>query len=237
MKYYIPNQHGAWAMLIVPFLFGMFAAVPVPMHLLLFVCWVLAYLFIFPLLQWIRTGRRERYLRPVVVYGLLLVPAAAWLICNDPGLLWFAMAFALLFAVNCYYAKINRERAFMNDLAAVLLFSTMAFIAYRVGGGTLWSEARTLFYISLLYFTGTVFFIKTMIRERGNRTFYKLSVGYHGIFILLVILFFSRWLLIPAVVLLLRAIWSPLTKMKIKHAGMLEIVYAVIMTVGVLFCL
>lgn len=235
MKYYIPHQHGAWAMLIIPFLFGMFAAKPVPMHILLFVCWLLVYLFIFPLLQWIRTGRRDRYMMPVIVYSVLLIPGAIVMIFSYPSLLWFSLLCVPLFLVNCYYAKIKRERALINDMVAVLLFSLMVFIAYYIGGGEEWALAREMFYISLLYFAGTVFFIKTVIRERGNKSFYYLSIGYHILFTLVSAAFFSNWMAIAAMVLLVRSIWTPLTKMKIKHVGMLEILYAAIIAgVGIL---
>lgn len=51
MKKYIPNQHGAWAMLVLPFLFGVAASRGQLIHIPLFVCWLLIYLFSFPLLQ------------------------------------------------------------------------------------------------------------------------------------------------------------------------------------------
>lgn len=51
MKKYIPNQHGAWAMLVLPFLFGVAASQGQPIHIPLFACWLLIYLFSFPLLQ------------------------------------------------------------------------------------------------------------------------------------------------------------------------------------------
>ncbi|MEC2346821.1 YwiC-like family protein, partial [Paenibacillus barengoltzii] len=53
---------------------------------MLFVCWLLIYLFMFPLLQWIRMGtaktkvKADRYRKPLLFYGALLVPAALALI-------------------------------------------------------------------------------------------------------------------------------------------------------------
>jgi hypothetical protein len=70
----MPNQHGAWVMLLIPFLFGMFAANPVWLHTLLFLGWLLVYLFSYPFLKWIRTGKFQLYGRPMLLYGSLLIP-------------------------------------------------------------------------------------------------------------------------------------------------------------------
>lgn len=56
MKKYIPNQHGAWAMLVLPFLLGVAASKGQFIHIPLFICWLLIYLFSFPLLQGVKTG-------------------------------------------------------------------------------------------------------------------------------------------------------------------------------------
>lgn len=230
MRGYIPNQHGAWAMLIVPFLFGTFAATPNWTHVLLFACWLLIYLLSFALLQLVKTGKKNVYLRPVIVYGAALVPPVALLLWLRPDLAPFAALFAPLFAVNWHYAARNRERAFWNDLAAVIQFSFIVFVAYRTGGGTDWRLAAELFALSVLYFTGTIFYVKTMIREKHNPRYYRLSVGYHLLLLAAVGLLFPWLLLVPLSILLLRAVVSPRTRMSVKQSGILEIVYACVIS-------
>ncbi|MEJ8547830.1 YwiC-like family protein [Brevibacillus borstelensis] len=234
MRSFIPNQHGAWAMLIVPFLFGVFASTPVILHLPLFLCWLLLYLFTFPLLQLIRTGKGERYKKPLLVYGVLLAPLAGVLLMAKPGLVWYALSLLPFFLINCYYARKNQERALLNDFAAVLLFSSIVFVTYQIGGGNDWSAAVSLFSLSVLYFSGTVFYVKTMIREKRNKAFYGLSVGYHIVQAAVMGWMFSLWLLLPAGVLLIRAIVSPRLQPSIKVVGISEIGYAVLMTATVL---
>lgn len=231
---YIPRQHGAWAMLILPLLFGVIASGPVWQHALLFLAWLLAYLFADAGLQWIRTHRRASYLGPLRLYGGLLLPVGAALLILEPELLLFLPLLVPLMLVNVYYARRNRERAFMNDLAAVVTFSLMTFAAFRVGDGTDLRLASELFALSLLYFTGTIFYVKTMIREKNNPAFYRYSVAYHGAFLAVAVLMYPSAVIAAAALLLIRAVVSPRLKLTIKTIGMLEIAGAVLMLVSVL---
>ncbi|CAJ1003955.1 MULTISPECIES: YwiC-like family protein [Bacillales] len=233
-KGYIPNQHGAWAMLLIPFLFGMFAAKPVWLHVLLFLGWFLAYLFSYAFLQWLRTKKTTIYRRPMQVYGSLLIPIGFLLLVLDPALARLVPFFIPLFLVNCYYARRNQERALLNDLAAVVQFSLMVFVAYQAGGGTDWRLAAELFGFSILYFTGTVFYVKTMIREKHNAMYYRFSVMYHLALLVAGALWFPPGLLVPLAVLAVRAVWSPHTKLSVKQTGILEIAYSVLIAGTVL---
>ncbi len=220
-------------MLVVPFLFGMLASTPGAIHGLLFVCWLLIYLLMFPLLQWIRTGKATRFRKPVLFYGVLLVPAAAILVILRPVILLLALLFVPLFGINALYAKRKRERALLNDIAAIVQFSLMVFISYQLGGGTDFRLAMELFLISTVYFIGTAFYVKTIIRERNNKRFYAYSVTYHLVLALLAIWFLSPALQLAAMVLLARAVWFPRTGITAKPSGMLEIVYSVIVLAAV----
>ncbi|WP_334074449.1 MULTISPECIES: YwiC-like family protein [Paenibacillus] len=234
---YIPKQHGAWAMLIIPFLLGMFASGPGWLHGLLFIGWLLVYLFTFPLLQWIRTGKTRLYGKPMLLFGGLLIPVAVALIMLYPTLLFWIPCFLPLFLVNGYFARRNRERAFLNDLAAVVQFSLILFIAYQMGGGKDWRLAGSLFLLNILYFTGTIFYVKTIIREKNNPLFYKLSVGYHIASLVVCAVWFPAAMLIPLTVLLMRAVWLPKTKITVKRSGMLEIAFSLLFTVCTLVIL
>ncbi|PDO10037.1 MAG: hypothetical protein BLM47_09525 [Candidatus Reconcilbacillus cellulovorans] len=228
---YVPKQHGAWAMLAVPFWFGMIASGPKPVHALLFAVWLSAYLLSYPLLQWVRTGKKSLYGRPTFVYAALLAASGSALAAVRPDLARWLPAFAPLFLVNVAYAAKNRERAFWNDIAAVVQFSLIVFVAYDAGGGRDWPLAGELFGLSVLYFAGTVFFVKTIIRERHNRRFYRLSVAYHAAVVAVAAVWFPPGMLPPLVVLLVRAAWTPRTRLTVKQTGMLEIAYSVLVSV------
>ncbi|MDE5125078.1 YwiC-like family protein [Paenibacillus larvae] len=231
----MPTQHGAWAMLVIPFAFGMAASGPKIGHLLLFTAWLLVYLFSYPLLQWVRTGKKAIYKRPVLFYGCLLFPLAVWLLILYPQLVWTALFYGPLFLVNCFFASRNQERSLVNDLAAVLQFCSIVYVAFYTGGGYIsgWGTVHELFMISLLYFIGTIFYVKTMIREKNNKTFYWLSVTYHTAAFVVILTWFPKWLIIPFAVCLLRAIMTPKTKITIKQVGLLEFAYAIVLTIFV----
>lgn len=229
---YIPKQHGAWSMLIVPFLFGLAAIAPVAGHALLFVAWLLVYLCSYPLLQWIRTGKRQHYAKPLLIYGVLLAASGIPLLIRYPRLGWLVAACIPLFAVNCYYARINRERTFLNDLVAIVQFSLIVFAVYEVGGGRQWADVLDLFGLSLVYFTGTIFYVKTIIRERNNPVVYGLSIAYH-LAAAIAAGFVSIWLAVPFAVLLIRAIAIPRTAWTVKRTGMMEVGFSAMMVVFV----
>lgn len=230
---YIPNQHGAWAMLIVPFLFGMLASTPGRST----VCCLCAG-FSFICLCFLccngfggkakTKAKADRYRKPLLLYGALLVPAALTLVLLRPEVLKLALLFVPLFGVNAFYAKQKRERALLNDIAAIVQFSLMVFISYQLGGGTDLRLATELFLISTLYFVGTAFYVKTIIRERNNKRFYCYSVAYHVMLMILAVWLLSPALWIAALILLARAVWFPRTGITAKQSGMLEIVYSVI---------
>jgi len=228
---YVPNQHGAWAMLILPLLFGVIASAPVWRHALLFFVWLLAYLFAYAALQWIRTKRKSVWLGPLRLYGGLLLPAGAALLVLEPGLLPLLPPAVPLVLVNLYFAMRNRERAFLNDLAAVILFSLMTFAAFRVGDGTDRALAFELFALSVLYFTGTIFYVKTMIREKNNKAFYWCSVLYHAAFLAAVAILYPPGLLAAAAVLLVRAVLTPRLAPPVKIVGMFEIAYSALVLI------
>jgi hypothetical protein len=229
---YLPKQHGAWAMLILPLLFGVIASTPSWRHALLFAAWLLAYLFAYAFLQWVRTRRKPVWLGPLRLYGGLLLPAGAALIVLEPEILPLLPLAVPLILINLYFAKRNRERAFLNDLAAVILFSLMTFVAFRVGDGTDAALAFELFGLSVLYFTGTIFYVKTMIREKHHKAFYRYSVLYHAAFFAVVALLYPPALLPAAAVLLVRAIVTPRLNPAIMTIGILEIAYSALVLIG-----
>ncbi|MEC2346820.1 hypothetical protein P9H28_22370, partial [Paenibacillus barengoltzii] len=79
-----------------------------------------------------------------------------------------------------------------------------------------------------LYFVGTAFYVKTIIRERNNKRFYVYSVAYHVLLLALAVWQLQPALWIAALILLARAAWFPRTGITAKQSGMLEIVYSVI---------
>lgn len=225
---WIPDQHGAWAMLTVPFLAGTFLSPePGPQHGLLLAAWLLGYAAVFHAQQWLRLRRvaarrpevARRHVRPALVLGAATALAGIPLAVLHPWLLLAGAAAAPFVAVNTRYAWRNRERALANGLAAVVPACGMLLVAARLGGGGLpWAPAAAC----LLYFAGTVPYVKTMIRERNSRTYYRGSVTYHAAATALAACL-SPWLALPFAAYLARAIALPGRGLKVPLVGAVEL--------------
>ena len=102
----------------------------------------------------------------------------------------------------------------------------MVLVAHDAGGGTDWRWAWLLAAVLAAYFCGTVFYVKTLIRERGSERHYWLSVAFHGV---------ATLALIPAggaltavfALLAVRAAIAPAFPVTPKQAGIGEIVATV----------
>lgn len=167
-------------MLVVPWLAGVLAVGFRWPHLPLLGAWLTGYLFSYYALQALKTRRPRRFTRQLLVHGLPTVLLGGLVLAVRPQLLWFAPAYAVLLAVNAVHARSRRERAPANDLASVLQSSLMLLVAAAVAGVPP-GDVLPAFLAVLGYFTGTVFHVKTMIRERGNPVYRRLSVAYHAV--------------------------------------------------------
>ena len=88
---YLPPEHGAWAMLLVPFLLGTFSASPTWTSAVLLISWLAAYLTSYFALRWWRGRHRShrgiRYRSPALVYGAVFAVSGAVLVVSAPWLL------------------------------------------------------------------------------------------------------------------------------------------------------
>ncbi|WP_238010452.1 YwiC-like family protein [Dactylosporangium sp. AC04546] len=175
VRQWLPPQHGAWAMLLVPFAAGLLTAGFRWLDLPLLGAWLAGYLCSYFALLAVKT-RRPR--RQVAVYGALTAALAAPVLLARPDLLRFAAVYAPLIAVNVVYAARRRERALVNDLASVAQSCVMVFVVAAVASVPL-QQVAVPFLVVLAYFTGTVLYVKTMIRERGSRGYRIASVACH----------------------------------------------------------
>ncbi|MFE5767704.1 YwiC-like family protein [Streptomyces sp. NPDC056485] len=227
---WLPDQHGAWAMLAVPFLAGtLLAPRPGWAHAALFAAWLLGYAAVFHGQQWLRLRRvarrrpdaAARHVRPALVLGAACAALAAPLAVAHPWLPLAAAAAAPFLAVNTWYAWRGRERALANGLVAVVPACGMLLVAAGLGGvpaASAWRPALAC----LLYFAGTVPYVKTMIRERNSPAYRRGSVACH-VAALAVAACLSPWLAIPFALYLARAAALPGRALKPPVVGAIEI--------------
>ncbi len=234
VRFVVPPQHGAWAMLLVPYLLGTLAAGWTWAALPLLAVWLLGYLFSYSALMAQRVRRKERFVVSARTSGLLAVPFGVWLVLVDPWVLLAALAFVPMAALNVWYARRRDERSWVNGLASVTQACLMVPLAYGVGGGTDWPRAAALFAVAWLYFAGTVFYVKTMLRERRSLGYYRASVGFAAVSAVLAS-WVSPWLGALFLLFLLRAAVLPRLAQRHRirplHVGLLELLNAVLLLV------
>lgn len=230
-RQFLPPQHGAWAMLVVPYLVGVLFAGPSWPQLPLLVAWFGGYLLSYYVFLAVKTRQPSRVGPQLLVYSAVTVPAAVLVVVVRPELLGFAPLYALLAAVNASYAWRRSERALLNDLASVVQGALMVPVAAGAAGVAP-SAVLAPFVVVLLYFAGTVLYVKTMIRERGDPRYLRGSIAYHlaaGVVVGVI-----AWpLAVPFGWFLMRAAWLPHRSLTPKRIGMIEIANCVALVVAI----
>lgn len=230
VRRFVPPQHGAWAMLLLPYVVGVTLAGPQWPHLPLLVAWLAGYLLSYYVFQAVKTRRPRRFAEQLWAYALVTAPFALVVVLVRPAVLWYAPAYAALLAVNAWYAWKRRERALLNDLASVALSCLMLFVVATVGGVP---PVRVVpaFLILLLYLAGTVLYVKTMIRERGSARYLRFSIGYHVAALVPALLLD----VLPVFLLLLIRAWVlPARRLRPAQVGVIEIVCSLLVFASVL---
>ncbi|GAA0324824.1 YwiC-like family protein [Bacillus carboniphilus] len=222
-KLVLPKEHGSWVMCIMPSLLGVFLSSPNVLHIPFLIGWFFLYLSATPLLAIIRNRKNTNRMLPwLLSYSGVAMVCFIPILIVIPKLILFPVSMIPLLAINIYYIRKKNERSLLNDLSGISIFSVAGVASYYIGNGSLTTEAIQLFVITTLYFFGSAFYIKSMIREFKNKTFHRVSHLFHG-FLLLVVFF--DWILLIAFLPSILKDWITPRRKRIKpiHLGILEI--------------
>lgn len=200
---WVPKEHGAWAMLVVPVLVGAVIAGATWRHAWLLVAWLAAFCAFSAAGLWLRSGRRARYWPPVRFHALATAVLGGALLVTTPGLLWWGPVYAPLLAVSLAASSRRADRSWLNDILTVLAACLMTVVSAGLAGGwpgswvppgaddpTAWLAAGLL----AAFFLGTVAYVKTLIRDRGNPRVLAISVGYHAVLVVAALVWLARCL-------------------------------------------
>lgn len=168
-------------MLAAPVLVGLFLGGASWVHLPLVATWFLGYFAFFAASLWLRSGRRDRYLPPVRAYTAAAGATGAVVLVLRSDLVRWLPVFAPLLLLGLWFAARRQDRSLPSGLVMIVAACLMTPVAYDAGGGADWGRTWTATAVLAAYFVGTLLYVKTMIRERGSRAHYRLSVGYHAV--------------------------------------------------------
>ncbi|WP_147675047.1 YwiC-like family protein [Nigerium massiliense] len=193
---WIPQQHGAWAMLFVPYVAGSLlcvrhgTAIPTYAWVLLFF-WLAGYFCFNAASLWLKapSSRRGPLQRPLLVYaaaaavlGLGTLALAGW-----PILGWVP-AYLVALVPAMVLASRRHERATLGGALTTAGASLMtAVVVYRspadlaaASGTPLGAAVLATTCFCFAYFFGTVLYVKTNIRERDSVGYLAASIGWHA---------------------------------------------------------
>ena len=226
MKQWLPNQHGAWAFVITPVAVGAIISGANLLHLLLLVGWLSAYCFNFyiglTVKGWRRADRWSRYRSQQLVYGSVATLCAAPILLRHPQLLALAPVLLAVFAANLWFIRSKNERAWLNDLLGVVAAVLMGWLSAWLGAGELSARHAAIIGFVGAYFAGTVWYVKTMIREKGKAGWLLLSRAWH-LAVAITAILTMPWFLLNAVPAFVRAWLLPGRPLNPKQVGFIEI--------------
>lgn len=179
MKLLLPKEHGAWAMWIAPYIIGIFLSEFKWVHIIMLIAIFFAYISISPFLQGIRRPVERKEMWKYSFYylsiaGLLGLP----ILFFYPKLTFLLLVILPFLLINIFYVKRRKERAFTNDLAAVFALSSTIMVSYFIGAEQYDAKMFSAWILTVLFFLGSIFYVKSAIRERNNTKFKLLAKIY-----------------------------------------------------------
>ncbi|PIE44198.1 MAG: hypothetical protein CSA50_01555 [Gammaproteobacteria bacterium] len=130
---WLPNYHGAWAMISVPVILGIILSGFKTVHWLLLASWWIGYFAFFAASLWLRTHRKAKLFPPVKVYGLALIVFAIGLGISAPYLIWWVMVYLPLVVITIWASTHRQDRSLLNNAVTVIAACLTLPVAYDLG--------------------------------------------------------------------------------------------------------
>jgi hypothetical protein len=176
---WIPNQHGAWAMLALPIVIGIAASRPDPWHAVLVVAAFAGYLASATAQLARRARRGDVSYLPALSYGAVFLVAAVPLALTFPALLLGTVVVVPAAAIAIGGARPGTRRDLANSLAQVVQALVLVPAAALVSGEFEAGRVAAATVVAAGYLFGTVLVVRSVLRDRGRRDAARLSVGWH----------------------------------------------------------
>lgn len=248
VREFIPREHGAWAMWIVPMLSAAIVSSFSLNFFFLFVCFTLLYVVHHPVVSMIKrksllkgddTVSVAAFVLPALLLGIVLVVFA--------GRVWLLLFGAAEIAIFVFSIKafLDREqRSFLNELTVVAALTLSAPAAYYAITDLIDLKAIVLYVLNFLFFGSSVFYVKMRIEFLRTKGIWKDGAGnarvmmlvYHLLLIAIVLSagilgVVNVWVLlgyVPMVIQVAAGTFSKETRMNFTRLGVALIAQSVI---------
>lgn len=239
-RLWIPRQHGAWAMLLLPVLLGVAASRPSAWQLAVAGAALAAYLASATAQTWSRSRRPPAYRLPIAVYGSIAAVLGALLLAAFPPLALAGIVVVPTAAIVLRGAQPGTRRDLVNSLAQVVQALVLVPVTTWVSGA--WDPARVGAFtlVAAGYQLGAVLVVRSVLRERGNNRFLALSLGFHAALVAAAAVWLPPAYAVVAAGLLARAAALPALQRRLAqgsrpmrpvHVGVTEIVASIAVVV------
>lgn len=150
-----------------------------------------------------------------------------------PELLITGLFIMPFFLLNIRFAKLKKERLLINDACAIAGLSGLGYFAWQIGGEAVDVTAFSIVLFHFLFFLGSVFHVKGLIREKRNVRFKQVGKGYHTLLVLFFYVFASWSLFVVGLMTLLKTMLlnEEVLDRPVK-IGVVEILNSVVFFVG-----
>lgn len=237
---WVPQQHGAWAMILIPAVVGAdLASRTRPLQLAdltLCLTWLVGY-FAFNAAVLVAKSppkRRPQYYPALATYGVITAALGlSTLLLWGWALLWWVPCYALLLGVALWLAATKRERSLASGVLTVLASCALMAIMRLSPGAAPPSPSDWCVMASVTaYFVGTVLHVKALIRERRDPRSARRSLAYHvALALATLVAVVLGWLTWPWLVftlaLVARSWWMPRAQRSPREIGYLEMAMSV----------
>lgn len=225
-----PREHGAWAMLIMPFLLGIAISGVTLWQIIAGAGLFFGYLAMNAFLMMVRQPKKvHEILQSFLVYSggaaiLLLAP-----FLHKPQAFLPILIMIPLLGISVVFIIKKRERHFANDLTGIIVLTMLLPIAAGLGQHFNQESMFLAMALNIVYFTGSVFYVKSLIREKANPAFRMLGILYHLAVLVAAVFIHSPAMLallyVPGAIKMLSVL--KLNQLTPKNVGIAEIVNAV----------
>jgi len=242
----LPKEHGAWAMLYVPFFLGLLVADAYPWRVaLLWLTITAVFIGRDALANWgnaRQRGQESTEGSRALNYGIITLLAGAPLVLLDRLLGLVPIALLASLALWWHYTQTLRRagRTIISESLFIAGVTVTGPAAYYVAGATIDATAGWIWFVSLLYFASSVFYVKQRVlatqqrKVDANRAIRLGSATYHTLVAVIIgVLVWAgvlHWLAFAALgTAIIRAGWflaRPAGQLKLVRIGVLEIAYS-----------
>lgn len=165
-RLWIPNQPGAWVMVLAPAIAGTLAGGTSWRGAWVSAAWLFCYCTQFTAARWMTSHGKRRYLAPMLAYAAVTCAIGLPLLIVEPGLLRWAPFYLVVAGASFALAWMRRDRTLTSQIVAVIAAGGIG--AVTAGMGSLTRTAVLVGVTFAVFEFGQLLFVPSMAVGRRN---------------------------------------------------------------------